>query len=312
MMNMSIRYEPILTHPRLFTVETDIGVDCDDTGALAILFRTMRERSLPLGAVISCSSNQWGCGAASAIAEYYGLKNLPLAMPRDGDYLTEERYHVYDRVLAEEYSEGYRNGSLACEDAIEAYIRLMEQAPPNGVVLITVGPLHLMGELWDRASGLITEKVHALICMGGVYGQFEKYGHREYNFFTHADATKKVFENFPCPIYCIGMELGRAIPAGFERADPRNPVNRAYEIHTKGRMQRPTWDPLTVLFALEGEGERFSLSKAGRNEIMEDGSNHFHPDPNGKHFYVMAKKSFPELIREMNQLLSPPDHQSVY
>ncbi len=301
---MKNQYEPIIVHPRLFALDTDIGVDCDDAGALAVLFGAMKKQPLPLGAIVSTSPQLWGCGAVDAIAAYYGVSVPLIGKAPDSPFLAEPRYHVYDRVLAEEYSERYRKGELAVSDGVEAYVRLLESAPSKGMVLICVGPLHLISELWRRAPQLVEEKLEAVVCMGGVYDSFETFGHREYNFFTDAAATKTVFEELPCPIYCIGLELGKAIPAGFAEADHKNPVNRAYEIHTKGRMIRPTWDPLTVLFALEGESDRFVLSEAGRNEITEDGSNFFVPDPNGKHFYVKAKKPYAELINELTALIN--------
>ena len=301
---MSFQYESILKHPRLFTVDTDIGCDCDDAGCLAILFHNMKKSRLPLGAIVNCTANVWGCGAIDAIAMYYGFANIPMGQSGFSDILAEDIYHRYDRILAEEYSEAYRKGLLHPDDAIETYITLLQQAPAKGMVLVSVGPLHLLAELWNRASKLIEEKVYALVCMGGVYGDFEHNGHKEYNFYICAEATKTVFEQYPCPIICIGLELGKAIQSGFQAADDSNPVNRAYNIHTKGRFRRPSWDPLTVLFALEGEGDRFELSRAGRNEIAQDGSNYFHFDANGNHFYLKAKKPYWEIADELNILLA--------
>lgn len=298
---MSFQYESIIKFPRLVTLDTDIGSDCDDAGGISVLCRTMKKTPFPLGGIVNCTAKTWGCGAIDAIAAYHGLDGIPLAQSAFSEILADDIYHRYDRILAEEYSERYRSGSLQPEEAIAMYTRLLEQAPLGGAVMISIGPLHLLAELWRRVPSLIAEKVYALICMGGVYGDFEKNGHREYNLAMCAEATKTVFECYPCPIICVGLELGKAVQSGFAEVDRTNPVNRAYEVHTKGRMKRASWDPLTVLFALEGEGERFTLSEPGRNEILADGSNYFHPDPNGRHYYLTAKKPYRELAEELNR-----------
>ena len=299
---MSFQYESIMKFPRIFTLDTDIGGDCDDAGCMSVLFRKMKQQPLQLGLIANCTARDWGCGAIDSIAAYHGLSHIPLGQSGFAEIMAEDVYHRYDRVLAEEYSEAYRSRSLKIEDAIEGYKRVLSSAPDGGVVMISVGPLHLLAELWRQVPELIEKKVYALICMGGVYGDFEHNGHREYNFYVVSDATKTVFENYPCPIICIGLELGKAVRSGFSGADPSNPVNRAYEIHTKGSFSRPSWDPITVLYALEGEGDRFALSEAGVNEIGEDGSNYFHPDPNGKHFYLKAIKPYREIVEELNKL----------
>ncbi len=299
---MKFQYESILDHPRRFILDTDIGGDCDDAGCLAILFHTMRAHPELSGAIINDTAKDWGCGAIDAIADHFGVSAFSLGQSSFSDILADPICHKYDRALAEKFSERYRNGTLAYTDAMDLYLSTLRNAEPNSVVLITVGGLHLPAMLWERAPELVRQKLYAVICMGGVYGEFERYGHREYNLYAFPKATKTLFECYPCPIICIGMELGRAVMSGFSHPAPNNPVYLAFDIHTKGALQRPSWDPLTVMFALFGEGDRFELSEPGINRIGEDGSNLFCPTPNGTHYYIKAKQPYQTLTDELNQI----------
>ncbi len=301
---MSFQFESIIEHPRHFVLETDIGADCDDAGCLAVLFDAMQTHKICPDAIINSTALDWGCGAIDAIASYYGASGFALGQSFAKDILADPFHHKYDRELAENFSAAYRKGQLAYGEAIETYLRVLHKAPPKGVVLVCVGPQHLLATLWKSASDLVREKVYAVVCMGGIYVPDTCPFEREYNFYACAEATKTVFESYPCPIICLGWELGTAVPSGFSTPAPHDPVWQAYKIHTKGKMQRSSWDPLTVLFALHGESDLFELSEAGFNRIREDGSNEFCPDPAGNHYYIKAKRPYRELTDQLNCIFS--------
>lgn len=296
-------YESLKEKKRLLIVDTDIGADCDDAGAMAVLFRLVKDYEFPC-AVINCTPDRSGSLAVAAIAESRGVKSPLLGQAERAAILEDDRYHVYDRILAEEFREKYPVPAI--EESISLYLRLLRDAPDGGVIWVPIGPLHQLAAVWRDHPELVRRKVYAVVCMGGVYGNFETFGHREYNLRMAADATKIVFEEFPCPIICIGLEIGQRIPSGFVLPDRRDPVNRAYEIHTRGKMLRPSWDPLTVLFAIEGEGKRFSLSAPGINRITPDGSNYFTEDPSGRHFYITEKLAPVEISTYLEQLYRYP------
>jgi len=53
-------------------LDTDIGMDCDDAGALLILLRLMEAQKCELLAITHCTSNPYGAMAINAIDRYYG------------------------------------------------------------------------------------------------------------------------------------------------------------------------------------------------------------------------------------------------
>ncbi|NRF95128.1 hypothetical protein HQN89_30025 [Paenibacillus frigoriresistens] len=69
-MDANEREQPQRT--RRVILDTDMGPDCDDAGALAILHALVDRGEAELLAVTHCTSNPWGAGCIDAINVYYG------------------------------------------------------------------------------------------------------------------------------------------------------------------------------------------------------------------------------------------------
>src|SRR5210317_961434 len=60
-------------------LDTDIGSDCDDAGALAVLHKLADKDEVEiLGVIYSSGKNKYGIGVCDAINTYYGRGDLPL------------------------------------------------------------------------------------------------------------------------------------------------------------------------------------------------------------------------------------------
>lgn len=55
-------------------IDTDIGPDCDDAGALAVAFQLAESAGVEIAGLCNCTSNPYGSGAIDAIASYYGCR----------------------------------------------------------------------------------------------------------------------------------------------------------------------------------------------------------------------------------------------
>src|SRR5690606_32345613 len=83
-----------------------------------------------------------------------------------------------------------------------------------------------------------------------------------------------------------------------------HPMVIAYRSYAKMPYDRQTWDLTSVLYAVEGAKDYFSLSEPGIVDVLADGFTVFAPNPNGKHRYLKVnaeqtesvKKRFIELI----------------
>jgi hypothetical protein len=66
--------------------DTDIGSDCDDAGAMAVLHRLADKGRINIfGVIFSSGRNRYGAGVCDAINTYYGRDELPLGQYKDDD-----------------------------------------------------------------------------------------------------------------------------------------------------------------------------------------------------------------------------------
>lgn len=71
--------------PRAVILDTDMGGDCDDAGALAVLHVLADRGEARILAVTSCTSAEATPGCIDAINTYYGRPEIPVgALKEDG------------------------------------------------------------------------------------------------------------------------------------------------------------------------------------------------------------------------------------
>jgi len=59
-------------------LDTDIGCDCDDAGAMAVMNALADFGECEILAVTHCTSREDGAGCIDAINTYYGRGNIPV------------------------------------------------------------------------------------------------------------------------------------------------------------------------------------------------------------------------------------------
>ena len=90
-------------------LDTDIGPDCDDAGALAVLHGLAKRGEARIVGVMHCTSSPWGAGCIDAINAYYGRPDIPVgSLPEEEGFLREERYEKYNRFVAQQFSNRFR------------------------------------------------------------------------------------------------------------------------------------------------------------------------------------------------------------
>ncbi len=101
------------------------------------------------------------------------------------------------------------------------------------------------------------------------YSRWNFYGDNPY-------ASAHVINSWKGSIVFSGSELGAPVPSGsrlISDGPGSDPVRAAYIYYTYNTT-RASWDPLTVLYAMEGLGDLFQYANEhGYNHIAEDGSN---------------------------------------
>jgi hypothetical protein len=111
------------------------------------------------------------------------------------------------------------------------------------------------------------------------------------NFQADIAAARKVFAEWPTPIYSVSAELGAAIPfpgasidKDFAAANPDNPLIAAYRAYQRAPSDAPAPAMVAVLYAARPKEGYFNLSDSGTIAIRDDGRAVFTASAQGKHF----------------------------
>jgi hypothetical protein len=121
--------------------DTDMGSDCDDAGALAVL-HVYADRGLAeiIGCIYSSGKVPYGAGVVEAINVYYGRPEIPIGAAHD-----DEVGDPIDKMTAEKLAKdtaAFGNTIIHSRDAEEMTAlnrRLLAQEEDNSVVYLTVG-----------------------------------------------------------------------------------------------------------------------------------------------------------------------------
>ncbi|KAK3490263.1 Inosine/uridine-preferring nucleoside hydrolase domain-containing protein [Neurospora hispaniola] len=222
-------------------------------------------------------------------------------------------------------------------DAVQLYRKLLSEADDESVTIASIGFLDNLSLLLDSKPDslspltgrqLISQKVAELVVMGGRYPEG-----RSWNFFgsdpdsPHHNGgrglglgpkgTANVVNNWPTlqkdgwkgRVVYVSDEVGGNVLTGAElvKKGPKgDPVGRAYGYYAYGEA-RPSWDPVAVLYAIDGLGELFKYDERyghGRNWVDDqDGSNRWIWEEDTKNQFVLASMADHETVaREIDRL----------
>ncbi|CZT11067.1 uncharacterized protein RCO7_10163 [Rhynchosporium graminicola] len=229
--------------------------------------------------------------AVSAILTHYGHSDIPIGLR--GPITNETFFDDYFYELGEFTSKvtyHWSNDSIPWNklhdiwNPVSLYRKLLASQKDNSVTIASIGffenlsgLLNSTADEYSHLSGrdLITKKVSQLVVMGGRYPSGS-----EYNFFGDDPlATAHVINTWPSqvPIVFSGGEIGENVQSGglLARDAPEDdPVRAAYRWYVGYNQTRSSWDPLTVLYAVQGLGDVFEYGNTrGYNHVFANGSN---------------------------------------
>lgn len=235
--------------------ETDLTLDVDDVGALAVLHGLQNEGKVNLLGVCYNEVHPLGASVIDAINTWYKRGNIPIGIymnydkafkdPDPSDYFTHERQYDVDNMPHDPF-----DNIVGC--AIAVYKHILEKQADNSVVIISVGFLNNLYDLLKDPEGyaLVEKKVRLLVAMGGLNND-------GFNFYRHGlvGQTQHVIENWPGTL--VTTDAGGMIITGetLSATTPvNNPVRRAYELEWKQGpdLGRSSWDQVSVLYAVYG------------------------------------------------------------
>ncbi len=314
-------FEPLSVKPRAVILDTDIGPDCDDVGALVTLIHYAKTYGFSIAGVCNCTSNKSGNGAIDAVFRRCGMATPPLGQWSRPDFLDAPECHKYNDAVSEKFSPAFCDGTLFVEDEVTFYRRRLAALPDDGVIIVTIGMFNDLAALLDSPADdispltgreLVRAKVHALVSMAAILPQG-----REYNVVCDPRAAEKIFETWCTPIYLSDFHIGHLSLSGYSHlTDPAaieaSPLSLAYHLYTAGRESHvgdnSSFDLTAVQFAVLGEGEMYGLDEPGRLEFFEEvpgllDATRFVPDVSGKCRFMTKRVSDQVISDSLNAIL---------
>jgi hypothetical protein len=279
-----------VSDPVKIILDTDMGSDCDDAGAFALLHRYA---DLGMAEIIGCiySSGKvpFGAGIVEAINIYYGRQDLPI-----GAYHGEEVGDPVDKMTAEKLvrdTAAFKHRIIYNTDAEEQTRlnrKLLANNEDQSITYVTIG--HTKG-LYDLLVSepddispltgyeLVNKKITRWIAMGGVnaYNEDQKFV-TDWNLFRNGSASYSSYliENFPRPAYFSDGGTHVMTGESLKYTPPGNIVRTIYRDWlwnvSKKTLddQRSSWDLIAVYFAVEGLGDFLKDAGNGRMEFDQE------------------------------------------
>ncbi len=296
-------------------LDTDIGVDCDDAAAIAILLNYQKMGLCKLLAITASSTREGATSTVQAICDYYGVADMPIgAMSAPAIPCDAQNNYAYD--VMKKY--GAKSSQIP---AVELLRKTLASATEK-ITLIAIGPLSNVSRLLKSGADeysplngemLVAEKVECLYLMGGAFadnydGEFapKKQVFPEWNILQDIDAARFVAERFPCKMVYCPHEAGNFVYTDIQTGD--NPVwysmlkfAENMENNPTGKdFKRMSWDPITCIVAVEGVKDFYGLSREGRISVDEKGVTLFDGSKEGGHRYLTLKGNYDKISAYVN------------
>lgn len=284
--------------------ETDMGNDVDD-----VLCQVLINKYIEYGSVdcLMMGLNKTGTAPAAfvdIVNTFYHHPDIPIGLARNG--IQEPDSSSYAYIVANMKGPDGRyvyprtvKDYDSLPDAVTLYRKTLASQSDSSVVIASVGfstnLVQLMetgGDQWSPLDGmeLISRKVKYLAVMAG---NFSGSGLPEYNVVVDIPSARKVFEEWPTKVVFSPWELGvqvlypvSSIQNDFGWAGEHHPMVDAFKNYGNTYpSDRPSWDPTTVLYALDGE-KWFNVSSPVDVTVDKDGRTIFSLNPQGNRYYL--------------------------
>lgn len=314
--------------PKKIIFDTDIGGDCDDAGAMALLHRLCERGEAELLATTHCFATPYVAGCMDAINTYYG-RQVPVGVNYAVTKPTEEG--KYARALCERFPNRYPAKAFGTEcaapDSVAVIRKLLSESEDASVTLVATGDMGAMARLVTSEADdvsplsgkeLIAKKIDRTVVMGGrffeswpmvIYAD-NKLGSKivdwEWNIHGAIKDARTVCAEWPGELVFSSYEIGSYIltMAGYnEKAPADDPVRLAYDLRV-GNKGRCSWDHTAVLDAVR-PNTYWNYHEFGKVTVDDAGVTHWHKDENGKHTYLLPKVDYEEIRRIIDELVLP-------
>lgn len=280
-------------------IDTDIGNDSDDAGALAIAHQLQQLGECNILAITSSTSRKDGALCIDAINHFYNCFDIQVGMSTRTSFLDEKMgYGQYSRAVTKQYPY-----ALTTVPSSTTVLREALSKAKQKVVFITLGPLNNLQDLLLSGPDVISpldgttlfnQTVEKVVMMGGdfspksvVFMLADQPMVAEWNILQDVPAAQYVIKQIQVPILFVPYSVG-LIKTGntmFQKTEYESPIKLSYMVHNNGPRQ--SWDPIAVYVAIRTPESLFKVSSSGTVDILDNGKTVFSPEVNGRHTYLI-------------------------
>ncbi len=306
--------------------DTDMGNDCDDVLALAMIHALQSRGECELLAVTLTKDHELASAFTDCLNTFYGRGDIPIGVCRSGVTPEEGRFNGLANIKDDgeyRFPHDLLSGNDA-PDAVPVLRKALASSQDGSVVICQVGFSTNLSNLIDSPADeispltgmdLVKQKVKLLSIMGGAFQEIpgsKRFG--EYNLIKDLKSARHLAADWPTLIVWSGYEIGIALPYPHRSIDrdynyiSHHPVVEAYIAYVPPRHNRPTWDLTSVLYSIRPDDGYFELSPPGAVTIADDAHVTFTPDESGNSRYLILHDDQKSRIIEALMLLSsePP------
>lgn len=303
--------------PVRLILDTDMGPDYDDVGAMAVMHALADSGEVEILATLSCNKDERAVPCIEVLNTYFNRPDIPVGAPKGDNAVSMTTWHQkkWTDVLPARYPHQTAKTSDA-PDAVEVYRRVLSLQPDSSVVICTIGfftnlsaLLLTAGDAYSPLSGreLVARKVKRLVAMAGCFPKG-----KEFNVYTDVSASRLIAEQWPTEIVFSGFEIGNKILTGkrlVELPIENSPVKDAYALcfaegDPDGRM---SWDHTTVWVAIKGYESYFDVERGTFCVLNDEGENGWTPDKKGRDLRLIQKMPPEEMaVRIENCMMHQP------
>jgi len=290
-------------------LDTDIGPDYDDVGAMAVMHALADSGQVNILATMASNKVETIVPVLNVLNTWFGRPDIPIGVVK-GKGVNLKAWQKWDSVLVADYPHRIKSNDEA-EDAVTLYRRILSAQPDHSVTIVTIGFFTNIANLLRsgpdvysslNGSQLVEKKVAQLVSMAGRFPSGS-----EFNVNQDAASSQFVAEHCPVKFLLSGFEIGWEVRTGLamsKASGPRTPVKdvftRCIPMDKQDSLGRMSWDETAVLVAIKGY-EQFYDVVEGYFVVKDDGSNEW--DENGEGHFHLVQRMPPTQVQQVLEML---------
>lgn len=252
--------------PVQLIIDTDLGFDVDDVGAIAVAHALADENYVDLLGVV-CNTGSDSCIRGVDIVNHFYGRNGSVAIGSfKGSFGSNvdngQNSHYVDALVKAGFPHTVR-GRSDVPSALDVYVDILKNATNRSITIASIGETTNLQDLLRQEKDLVAQKVKRIVYMDGMFN-FGCADHMYGSADECWESAKFVVENVPSPnveqIFQLhgdnhnGWWVGQNPMCGY---DAKNPVKYAYSKMCENtnwcdNFGRNSWDPNTVFVAIMG------------------------------------------------------------